>query len=59
MGLASEQGFMESFNMVELKKKSAKSEKSAKNKAKCSKKNKMWSEEELTFAHVLAYSVGA
>ena len=41
-----------SFNMAELKKKSAKS---AKNKAKCSKKNKTWSEEELTtFAHVLA-----
>ena len=38
--------------MTELKKKSAKS---AKNKAKCSKKNKTWSEEELTtFAHVLA-----
>ena len=38
--------------MAELKKKSAKS---AKNKAKCSKKNKTWSEEELTtFAHVLA-----
>ena len=43
---------MGSFNMAELKKKSAKS---AKNKAKCSKKNKTWSEEELTtFAHVLA-----
>ena len=45
---------MGSFNMAELKKKSAK------NKAKCSKKNKTWSEEELTtFAHVLAYSGGA
>ena len=38
--------------MAELKKKSAKS---AKNKAKSSKKSKTWSEEELTtFAHVLA-----
>ena len=45
MGLATERGFMGSFNMAELKKKSAKS---AKNKAKCSKKNKTWSEEELT-----------
>ena len=60
MGLATERGFMGSFNMAELKKKSVKSAKSTKNKAKCSKKNKTWSEEELTtFAHVLAFSGGA
>jgi len=51
MGLATERGFMGSFNMTEMKK----SAKSAKKKAKCSKKNKTWSDEKLTtFAHVLA-----
>ena len=49
MGLARERGFMESFNMPEIRKKSAKK------KAKCLKKNKTWSEEKLTaLAYVLS-----
>lgn len=52
MGLATEHGFMSSSNMADIEKKSARS---VKNTAKCLKKNKMCSEEELTtFAHVLA-----